>query len=56
MVIDVGYLKRVTKRIFTLAVTLIRNISCFQNGSILHAIFDCVHNSINGRTHYKVVF
>ena len=44
MVIDIGYLKRVTKRILTLVITLIRNISRFQNGNILYAIFDCVYN------------
>lgn len=55
MVIDVGYLKRVTKRILALAITLLRYISCFQNGSILHAIFDCVRNCINGRATYKII-
>ena len=55
MVIDIGYLKKVTKRVLTLALTLIRNISCFQNGSILHAIFDSVYNSNNGRTCNKAL-
>ncbi len=50
MIEDVGYVKKVTKRILTLALSLIRNISCIQNGSILYAIFDCVYYSYNGRT------
>lgn len=56
MVIDVGYLKRVTKRILTLALTLIRSISCIQNGSILYAIFDCICHINHGRTSHKMVF
>lgn len=48
MVIDLGYLKRVIKRLGTLALTLARNISCFQNGCILHAIFDCIYNCTYG--------
>ncbi len=56
MVIDIGYLKRVTKRLLTLLLSLVRNIPCFQNGSILHAIFDCVCYSNYGRTYYKMVF
>ena len=45
MVVDVGYWKKVAKRLITLAITIVRNISCIQNGSILHAIFDCVYYS-----------
>ncbi len=53
MVKDIGYIKRVTKRILTLVLSLIRDISCIQNGSILHAIFDCVYHSPYGRTNDK---
>ena len=56
MVIDIGYLKKVTKRLLTLALSLLRNISCFQNGCILHAIFDCFYNCNNGRAFNKVIF
>lgn len=50
MVIDIGYLKKVTKRITMFALSLVRYIPSIQNGSILYAIFDCVHNISNGRT------
>ncbi len=53
MVIDLGYLKKVTKRIMTLVLSLIRHISSIQNGCILHAIFDCFYNSFNSRTSHK---
>lgn len=49
MVIDIGYLKKVIKRLLTLLVSIIRDIPCFQNGSVLHAIFDCIYHSTNGR-------
>lgn len=52
MVIDIGYLKRVTKRLLTLLLSLVRYISRIQNGCILHAIFDCFYNITNGRTNY----
>ncbi len=55
MVIDVGYLKRVTKRLLTLVLSLVRNISCFQNGCILHAIFDWIYYCNNGRAYCKMV-
>lgn len=53
MVVDVGYWKKVIKRLITLIITIARYIFSVQNGSILYAIFDCIYNIFNGGTNHK---
>lgn len=55
MILDLEYVKRVTKRILTLIISLVRDIFSFQNGNILYAIFDCFYYFTYDRATNKII-